>query len=535
MLFVCSLLIAQTDTIIAKKEVINYRKGMHNLKYGKNLMLKIENVNPFISKTYSITKPINYDFSSAEFQKISLANEAKKVDNETEQIVKGDKIKTKNKNIIEDFNAVTVSYANTLAFKKSLNFLNAFDAENTETSKIVDSLNIVLIQQMKEMESFKKEIKSLKDLTKDQKEQIIKLTEVETAKKEFLDDFKNFQIAFEQINNYSLLNSLLVDQIKESSTFINDTTAFKDKAKTTLNSLGLAGAVEIKKDVVKQIENISSLYANLNSNYQKINQVLNKRNFDFKGELNDGKNTLTISNMNASFDLKYYFEDEMKKVKAINDSITLPKNKQKIIKETFKGCDLYNEITNQDYILYISSAFIYEDKADIIFQLKNDKNEILYSYPTIKVKTYNQLKINGSAGYFLNFIGDESFETFKKENDPKNYLRASSQNTIKHALGGLLHAYYNITPGLASGLSAGLSINDDANASFYTGVSFFITESNRLVITSGVSFVKIATLKTANLFTDDKNNFFYTDENYQIQYEKVYKPSFFIGISYNLF
>jgi hypothetical protein len=530
---------AQTE-INAKGAVITYKKGMHNIKYGENLILKIENTNPFINKTFSTIKSIDYDFSSAEFQKISLELDGKKIENEIANVVT-DSNNSNNSNVkmkIESLKFAQANYNRTSTYKKNLTFnnnLKEIDSLSSEIKKEIDSLNSELITQRAEIEKYINQIKSLENLNKEQKEQIIKLTEINTAKNEFLQNFKEFQISFDKINNYLSINELLINQIKESSTFVNDTSAFKQKARTTLQSIGLEDVTKTKQDIVKQIEKIGSLYSDLNANYQKINEILKKRDFVFKGDLKDGKNTLSITNMTASFDLKYYFEDEMKKVKAINDSITLPKNKRNIINETFKGCDLFTEIIHHDYITKVSSEFVYNDKADIIFLIKNDKNEILHTYPTIKVKTYNQIKINGSAGYFLNFIGDESFETYQKPNDQNNYLRASNKNTIKHALGGLLHAYYNFTPSFASGLSVGLSLNDDSNASFYTGVSFFLTESNRLVITSGVSFVKVDKLKTANLYTDASNNFFYTNPNYQIQYEKVYKPSCFIGITYNLF
>jgi hypothetical protein len=528
---------SQTNIVHANRGQIQYTKRMHNLKYGNNLILEIENINPFITKTYSETKPINYDFSIAEFQKLTLKEGADKVGEKEKELIKevgasSEKVMIFSQNLSfsnEQYNT-TKSYLQNFKYATEDKYLKL-----TKTSQIVDSLNVVLNNQMQDIEKYKNEIKALTNLTDEQKKLILKLQDVTKAKNEFLEDFKNFQYAFDKVNNYSLLHSLLANQIKESLTFIQDTAAFKRKAKTTMISLGLKDAENTKKDIVVQIYKLGALYASLSANYQKINQILNKRKFEFNGELKDEKNTLKISKMIADFDLKYFFEDEMKKVKAINDSLSLPKNKLKIIHETFKGCDLFTEIDNHSYTSTLSSNFIYDDKADIIFQIKNEKNEVLHSYPTIKVKTYNQIKINGSAGYFLNFISDTKFETYKKENDPKNYLREGSKSKIKNALGGLIHAYYNISPSFATGLSAGLSINDDANASFYLGSSFFFTETNRLVLTTGLSFVKVDTLNTANLFTDDKNNYYYTDTNYQLQYEKVYKPSFFIGITYNLF
>jgi hypothetical protein len=85
------------------------------------------------------------------------------------------------------------------------------------------------------------------------------LTEINTAKNEFLQNFKEFQISFDKINNYLSINELLINQIKESSTFVNDTSAFKQKARTTLQSIGLEDVTKTKQDIVKQIEKIPNV------------------------------------------------------------------------------------------------------------------------------------------------------------------------------------------------------------------------------------------------------------------------------------
>jgi hypothetical protein len=85
--------------------------------------------------------------------------------------------------------------------------------------------------------------------------------------------------------------------------------------------------------------------------------------------------------------------------------------------------------------------------------------------------------------------------------------------------------------------SVGLSINDDANAGFYLGASALFTESNRLVLTTGVSFIKVKRLNTSNLALNSTagNYDFSNATDTEIKYDDVSKPSFFIGITYNLF
>lgn len=282
------------------------------------------------------------------------------------------------------------------------------------------------------------------------------------------------------------------------------------------------------------MNDIYKLYFELQESFKIINQNQEKKTYVFSGDLKDGKNTLKVSGLKAEIVSKLIFEEEMKQVKAIYDSLILPNNRNKLFAEAEKGLRLYNDIENSDFKINQSSPFVYDDKADIVFKLKNEKDEVIHTYPTIKVRTYGQFKINGSAGYFINFIGDDVYETFKLDESNKNYLRKSSRSFIKNGLGGLLHGYYTCSPTFGFGLSVGLSLSENANAGYYFGGSLLLTEKNRLVITGGVSFTKVDRLNTSGLSFKD-NTYYFTEENYQIQYNLVYRPAFFMGISYNLF
>jgi hypothetical protein len=258
------------------------------------------------------------------------------------------------------------------------------------------------------------------------------------------------------------------------------------------------------------------------------------------GELKDGKTTFKFDKISASVEIKYLFEDEMKKVKTINEAFTNQDNSKKMVNEVYEGIDLFDEILNNDYKTTIISQNIYDDMAEITPQLKNSKGKVMFEYRKFKVSSYGNIKINGSAGYFLNFISDDNYTLRKKIiSDPNSRAGADdgNSNSLKHSLGGLLHAYYNCSGSVDFGLSVGLSISDNANAGFYIGLSGFFTESNRLVITSGLSFVKVKRINTANLKINPVSNQldFINEEDTEIRYDEVYKPTFFIGVSYNLF
>jgi hypothetical protein len=517
---------ANKDSIEANKGYITYQKKLHKIKYGENVILKIKNVNPFISKSFTEYNPINFDFSTTEFIK-----NAPKLDNEQEEAPK----------LINDDRTIEL----VRAYKARNEYLYELENFNEQFNLTEDPVYLDKIEDLKKkiLEQESKIVKlesELNDLTKKNKElqkELDELKEIKKLESNFVKDFKKFQNSFNKITNYSLLNTLLIAQIKETPVFISSDKTFKAKAESTLISLTKKKVVDFtKKDIVNQFDELISLNNRLSINYQKINELLKKRKFEFTGKLKDGDNILNVSKMEAELEIKYTFEDEMSKVKAIHDSLINPKNKNKIITETFKGCDLYSEIQGSDFTTTISSDFVYDDSAEIIFKLKDAKDNVLHTYPKIKVRTYGNWKVNASAGYFLNFIGDDNYETYRNEKDTiTNYLRASNKNDIKHSLGGLIHAYYNLGTNLALGFSAGLSINDDSNAGFYLGGSTFITEHNRLVLTCGVSFIKVNKLNTSNLYKTDDNIYYFKEDNYQIKYDKVYRPSLFIGITYNLF
>jgi hypothetical protein len=130
------------------------------------------------------------------------------------------------------------------------------------------------------------------------------------------------------------------------------------------------------------------------------------------------------------------------------------------------------------------------------------------------------------------FQSQTIFQIFRKQSEAH-----FNENVLKHSLGGLLHAYYNLKGSVDIGTSVGLSINDSANAGFYIGLSGFFTETNRLVLTTGISFVKVSKLNTTNLIYNDvtKEYDFLNQSDTEIKYDEIYRPSFFVGISYNLF
>lgn len=81
------------------------------------------------------------------------------------------------------------------------------------------------------------------------------------------------------------------------------------------------------------------------------------------------------------------------------------------------------------------------------------------------------------------------------------------------------------------GVGAGFQSFDDADISFYTGLSAILGKSQKVMISAGLSFLNVERLKE-NEYSVDKeyaNTIALNDVT-----EKVIKSSFFISLSYNL-
>lgn len=492
------------------------------VKYGTPLCLEVSGVNTFLMKTYATYTPINYDFSTKGFLDINIAEKQPE--------------KTSASAESGNFDVSVISKVKRLnnmqnkLFSIGIDTLGESQRENLEND--IEDLNKKLTEDIKKLTKNNEKLKKQYD----------SIINVVTQSQKFKDEFKIFQNHFLNIDKYTALKTILLKQINRDSIFISNPTNFINQSASSYHA-AYGDENDHLKQKVKITEDLASLensYLNLVSIYEQLNVSYKNKELKLTGELKDGKNILKFDKISASFETKMLFEDEMKKAKIINDSLIQSKNRTKIIDEAQAGIDLYDEIIHCDFKKIIISENVYDDSAKIKLQLKNNKGKVVHEYREFKLKTYGNWKINGSAGYFLNFLADDNYTIRKKietDSNSKSGVTEASNSVLKHSLGGLLHAYYNFKGSLDAGFSVGLSINDNANAGFYMGVSGFFTETNRLVISTGISFNKIKKINGSNLVFDGstKQYNFSNESDTEIRYDEVYKPSFFIGISYNLF
>ncbi|WP_298221188.1 hypothetical protein [Flavobacterium sp.] len=508
-----------------------------DVRYGSPLCIEVDGVNNFFVKSYSTYTPVNFDFNTKGFTDIKIEEKAK------------DAAKSEPSKNNADANIMSYNIEKSFKIDNQMWSLNAqIDRFENKSAPLTPEESEEVRKLKKELETLKtkkeeleKQNEELKSKNKALQKKFDSIYNVTVKTQEFIGEFKKFQTHFSNIDKYTTLKNSLLNLVKKDSVFICDKNNFIARCSSTFISVygSSDNHLQKKEMIINELAAIDASYTKLVSIYQQLNTLYKNSELKLSGELKDGKNSLKFDKVKGSFETKYLFEDEMKKAKTINETYLIQENTRKMINEANEGIDLFDEIKNDSYTTTIISQNIYDDEADIEPQFTNSKGKCLFKYRSFKVRTYGNWKVNGSAGYFLNFISDDNYtlrKAVETDSDSKAGVFGGSKNILKHSLGALLHAYYNFKGDIDMGLSVGLSINDNANAGFYFGLSTFVMEKNRLVITSGVSFVKVKRLNTANLAVNEtQGDYDFTNAgDTEIKYDEVYRPSFFIGVSYNL-
>ncbi len=241
------------------------------------------------------------------------------------------------------------------------------------------------------------------------------------------------------------------------------------------------------------------------------------------------KNISVVDVGNSKFKSEYEF------IKKAYEELHKKENMKDLENKVNAGIRLFQKIENACFTIYGDAGQATGDVFTSKIALKNSKGDTLHAYKPITLRTKGEWKVNFSSGYLLSFKGNESYSSFRANDSSLTSIKEDNKNKLTHALGALVHVYPRGYRDIQPGFSAGLSVEDDADLGFYLGGSLLFTESNRFVFTVGVSMTKIDKLNTANL--SDANNgirTFISEDNTNINYDKVYRPGLFIGFTYNL-
>ena len=442
-------------------------------------------------------------------------------------IKRGQKVKFK-------INNINTFRVNGTLTKDTLNF--TFDIPSLITNSLQGSSNPVPDNEMEIMRDNANSEAILKSKQQDFVQK--KVAEAVTTREEFLNTLKMFTSDYERIQLYSQLQDRLNEKL-EGEVFIKDTDAFKTSSKAYFTSFFENATTDDAKELLyKKIQALRNSYGNLKELYEKLNT--NKE--DKKVQPITGTLTLsgkTIKDVKVTLtppDKEKILKEEFEFAKKTIDTLLKPENKTALETKVANGINLHEAIQAANFVEYIDGGQAENDIFSSTIILRDNEGNELYEFEPIKIRTRGGVKVNFSSGYLVSFIGDDEYSNFQNS-DGNTAIRQDRSNNLTHALGALVHVYPRGINDIQPALSAGISLEDDADIGFYLGGSILFTESNRFVLTAGLSFTRVDRLNTFNLSNEvqeDGSRVFLSEENTNADFENVFRSAFFVGLTFNL-
>ncbi len=209
---------------------------------------------------------------------------------------------------------------------------------------------------------------------------------------------------------------------------------------------------------------------------------------------------------------------------------------------------LYSELKNKNnFIVMAPPVQAQEDFVNYQISVKPSKTNTLGAYKNpvsvdFDVPVRGGLKVDFSVGPAFSFgdkARDEQFFFEKVDPDTTENVTLSARtnnNAITPSIGAFMHFYRrsgkNTSFGGLFGVGTGLQSLDDFQVNYYAGLSLVLGKKQKIMLNSGVSFLRVDRLKEDQFVVDEeymKNEFEISDV-----VEKVYKPSFFLSLTYSL-
>ncbi len=410
------------------------------------------------------------------------------------------------------------------------NILNNLKAE-LEVMKNESSTNLKL------KANLNKQLKATEELISIISKEIKKNTNEKSLVKQFQDSLKKFNEAYVEIQKYTALKEKLWKQIGDD-VFINKS-VLKDNTLFDYKSVYDADSVNdfAKRNIYEKLIELSALHTSLEQTYSELNKSSISDSVLVKGvfKSDDGKISIQIDSGLVKYSQKKFFADEMNLVRSIISKILDTESRQKIIDVSHEGIDLYHKITEEEFDYYTDAVQLLDETTELKPVLKSSDGKILHEFNPLTINTKGGWKVNFSSGYFMNIRNTPIYRILKSEaGQDTGVVKSTNRNMLTHSLGGLLHAYSNF-PRIGMGISTGAGLATNGNMSFHFGGSLFFTEKNRVVLTAGISFVKVDMLNSSNLkLQEDGSYLFISKADTEIKYDNIYKPAFFVSVTYNI-
>lgn len=158
----------------------------------------------------------------------------------------------------------------------------------------------------------------------------------------------------------------------------------------------------------------------------------------------------------------------------------------------------------------------------------------------VEIPVKGGLKVDFSVGPVISFGSNARDDKYYLEPVPNTnsvtFLQRDNNNAISPGLAAMMHFYKrsgtNAAIGGLFGVGAGFQSVQDANISIYAGASAVLGKREKIMLNMGVSYLSVSRLKNKEFVPGTQYDASKIDIGSIT--EKVFKPSFFLSISYNL-
>ena len=159
---------------------------------------------------------------------------------------------------------------------------------------------------------------------------------------------------------------------------------------------------------------------------------------------------------------------------------------------------------------------------------------------TFVIPSYSGIKVDFSVGPTLSLgkgAKDEKYFLEESTTVGKSFLRQRDNNNAGvPGVAAMMHIYDRVASqtalGLLFGIGAGIQSVEEVDLSLYLGGSIIMGKRQKVMLNAGLSLLRVDRLKEQEFKVDAE----YNTQDFQIAnaVEKVFQPSFFISLSYNL-
>jgi hypothetical protein len=321
-----------------------------------------------------------------------------------------------------------------------------------------------------------------------------------------------------------------------------------------LNDLTIPDAEIVKQDYIA----LQQLYNKVEATYNEALKKAEAAKKDAQTSLDDANKTAKTAKTEEADILA---KDAESLLKATNDYVSE-------IKQASEGVEEADKLISDEVLLSLL------DEVDFLYKELGNKNNFNVVSPPVQMDgdmvSYNVnitpcvtrtigpnkspmqfkfdipakrgLKVDFSVGPTLSFSDNSKDDKYFLEEivgsnpDSVKLKKLDNNNAVSPSLAAMMHIYSRGAKGFALGwlfgVGVGFQSTTQLNVNIYTGISLVAGKREKVMFNAGCSWLRVDRIKNKQFA--DGTNYAASKITLGDVTEKVFKPSFFFGISYNL-